>query len=164
MKRLTLLAFIGLFFTLPALLQVSGACDPADIQAALQSQVERIIEDPAAALFEIVQLAAVGLRDCSGEALAYDSVDEGLHPVLGPLSLAQGLHMFTLTTEKAATVEAVTLSDDCGQDLERSIFSLAAGQGAQGAERLVRVESDCDLYLQLRNLREAWTLEIAKVG
>ena len=164
MKRLTLLASIGLFCTLPALLQGANACDPADIQAALQSHLERVIEDPAAALSEILQLAAIGLRDCSGDTYAYDSVDEGLHPALGPLSLSPGLYLFTLTTEKAGIVEAVTLSDECGQDLERSIFNIAAGQAAQGAERLARVESDCDLYLQLRNLRAAWTLEIAKVA
>ena len=164
MKRLALLAFIGLFCTLPALPQDASACDAAGLQTAIESQLESMNDDPAAALSEILQLAAVGLRDCSGDAYAYDSVNEGLHPVLGPLSLAQGLHLFTLTTEKTGIVEAVTLSEECGTDLERSILNIAAGQGAQGAERLVRVESDCDLYLQLRNLRAAWTLEIAKLS
>ena len=163
MKSFFLLALIFAALAAPAPLWADSPCDPADIHEAIDSQLLRIIVDPVGSLSEILQTATHGLRDCSGDAYAYDSVDEGLHPVLGPLSLAQGLHLFTLTTEKTGIVEAVTLSEDCGQDLERSIFSLATGQAAQGAERLVRVESDCDLYLQLRNLREAWTLEIAKV-
>lgn len=161
MKRLTLLAIIGLVFAMPALLQDEGNCDTASLQEAIQTQLNEIEDDPVAVLKEIVGLALGGLFGCSDDRQA-SSGQPGAQPVLGPFALHEGFYIFKLTTDGDARVEAKSL-ESCGKDLNSTIFSISAGQAIYGAENLVQAEADCTVYLEMSKISASWSLEMEKV-
>ncbi len=161
MKRIILLAVLGLICAMPALLQDDGNCDTANLGEAIQTQLQEIEDDPIAALNEIIQLALGGLFDCSDDRQEF-SGQAGAQPVLGPLALHKGFYIVKLTTEGSARVEATSL-ETCGKDLVSIIFNISAGQAINGAENLVQAEDDCTVYLELSKISASWTLEIAKV-
>ena len=100
---------------------------------------------------------------------SFTSEEEGLRPVLGPLSLPAGIYVATLTTEESMSVSRTSLSGDCGSDLEESLFNLACGRGAVGAQSVVIVEKDCEILLEVDNVMfgfgtmEDWVMEIVSV-
>ena len=162
MKRLILLAVIFLVLVSPASLQEE--CDSSAVAAAIQGQLAQLAADPAATLTEIAHLAMQGASDCGDGHHAF-SGDEGYPQALGPMTLPAGLYIFTMTTEGTARLLPYALSEDCGRDLTSSIFSTREGESSRGAQHLVRVESDCELFLQLENmtLEAAWSLDIGRV-
>ena len=163
MKRYILLIALCMTFVIPMTLQAEDECDTDNLKASIQAQLDRFNEEPLAALAEILSLAVHGMRGCSKGNYNFSSATEGLHPVLGPLALEAGIYQFTLTTERAGIVKPTPLTDACGSDLEKSILNISAGQGEIGAESLVVVEGKCQVYLELTNLREDWTLSIEKL-
>lgn len=161
MNHLFLLMVIALLAVTPASLQ--DDCNAASLTEAVQGQLDAMDEDPVSALIEILHLAKQGISDCSE---SYFFSDDGGYPrVLGPMSLAEGIYMFTMTTNGAGRVSPVALSEGCGSDLSATIISISKGAGARGAESLTKVEADCDVFLELSSLTlaEAWTLKIEKV-
>ena len=161
MKRLFLLMVIALLAVMPTSLQED--CSAASLTEAVQVQLDVMDEDPVPVLTEIIRLATQGISACSE---SYSFSDDGGFPrVLGPISLSEGFYMFTMTTNGAGRVSPTALSENCGSDLSSTIINISKGAGARGAESLVTVEADCDVFLQLSNLTvaEAWTLEVAKV-
>lgn len=161
MKRLILLMALALGLAMPAFLQDEGDCNTASLQAAIQTQLHEIDNDPIAALEEIIHLALGRIFDCSSEPPAY-SGRQGSQPVLGPLNLNEGFYIFTLITDGSARVEATSL-EACGKDLDGTIFNISAGESIDGAENLVQAEADCTTYLELSKISAAWTLSIKKV-
>lgn len=161
MKRIILLAVFALFCAMPAFLQDESNCDTASLQAAIQTRLNEIEDDPIAALNEIIQLALGGLLDCSDNRQEFDG-QEGSQPVLGPLALHEGFYIVRLTTEGSARVEATSL-ETCGKDLVSIIFNISAGQAINGAENLIQAEADCTVYLELSKISASWSLDIAKV-
>ncbi len=161
MKRLIALAIIALLFTIPAVLQEVRDCDTDSIHAAMQTQLDALEDDPAAALTEIVWLAVDGLFACSNELPSY-SGRQGAQPVLGPLTLHAGYYVVTLKTDGAARVDATAL-DGCGKDMDSTLFNISAGQAVLGAENLVQIESDCVAYLELSKITAPWSLEMEKI-
>ena len=100
----------------------------------------------------------------SPEALfSFSSDEDGLQPVLGPLTLPAGIYVFTATTDDYMIVKPESLSGDCGRDLKSSIFSISVGEGSQGAQSVVTAESDCSVLLEVDLVSEAWTLDIEHV-
>ncbi len=93
-----------------------------------------------------------------------NSIEMGLQPVLGPLTLTDGVYIFTATTDGFMRVSPQSLSGDCGLDLSVSIFNLSSGEASQGAQSVVEVERDCDVLLEIGNTREYWQLEINKLS
>ena len=91
---------------------------------------------------------------------SFSSNQEGLQPVLGPLSLPAGIYIFTATTDGYMAVSVQSLSDDCGRELSFPIFNLTRSRGADGAQTVVKVEEDCKVLLELSNTSDAWLLDI----
>ena len=100
----------------------------------------------------------------SDGSYSFNSIDDGLQPVLGPLFLSAGVHIFTATTDGYIIVSPTSLSGDCGSDLRYSIFSLSDGEGSDGAQSVVNAESDCNVLLEISNVSEEWTLDIRQVS
>ena len=161
MKRLILLAVLGLACATPALLQDDFQCETASLREAIQTQLNAIEDDPISAFNEIIQLALGGLFGCSDDRQTY-SGQAGAQPVLGPLALHEGFYIVKLTTEGSARVEAVSL-ESCGKDLISILFNTAAGQAINGAENLIQAEADCTVYLEVSKISASWTLEIDRV-
>ncbi len=161
MKRLTLLAVIGLIFTMPVFLQAEANCDTVSLQAAIQTQLNEIEDDPIAVLNEIIHLALGGLFGCSDDRQVF-SGQPGAQPVLGPLPLHEGFYIFRLNTDGSARVEATAL-EACGKDLSSTMFNISAGQAINGAENLVQAEAECTVYLEVSKISASWSLEMEKV-
>ncbi len=94
---------------------------------------------------------------------SFSSVDEGLQPVLGPISLTKGVYIFTATTEDFMIVSPTSLAGDCGSDLKYSIFSISAGDGSNGAQSVVEAEEDCSVLLEVSLVSQRWTLSIKHI-
>ena len=161
MKRLTLLAVIGLAFAMPALLQDEGNCDTASLRSGIQTQLNEIEADPIAVLKEIIDLALGGILDCSDDRQKF-SGQPGAQPVLGPLALHEGFYIFRLKTDGSAKVEATSL-ESCGKDMSSTIFNISAGEAVNGAENLVQAEADCTVYLEISKISASWSLEVEKL-
>ncbi len=91
---------------------------------------------------------------------SFNSDEEGLQPVLGPLMLPAGVYVFTATTDGYMSVSPQSLSGDCGTDLRLSIFTLTRGDGSDGAQSVVEVEKDCEVLFEIGNTSERWMLNI----
>lgn len=161
MKRVTLLAFILLVFAMSAFSQAEGDCDAVSLRTAIQAQLNEIDDDPLSVLSEIIRLALGGLFECVDDTWSFGG-HPGAQPVKGPLTLHEGYYIFTLTTDGSAKVEAKSLND-CGKDMNGTLFSISAGQAIYGAEILVQTEVDCTVYLELSKISASWTLEISKL-
>ena len=101
--------------------------------------------------------------ETSDSDYSFNSGDDGLQPVLGPISLSEGIHIFTATTDGYMIVSPTSLSGDCGSDLRYSIFSFSDGEGSSGAQSVVNAESDCNVLLEVSLADEEWTLDIRQV-
>ena len=102
--------------------------------------------------------------ETSDSDYSFNSTDEGLQPVLGPIFLPAGIYIFTATTDDYMSVRPTSLSGNCGSDLKYSIFSISPGEGSDGAQSVVTAESDCNVLLEIDNIDEEWTLDIEKVS
>ena len=91
---------------------------------------------------------------------SFSSDESGMQPVLGPLTLPAGVYVITATTDGYMTVSPQSLSGDCGSDVRRSIFNLSSGEGGDGAQSVVVIESNCNVLLEIGNTRESWSLDI----
>ena len=100
--------------------------------------------------------------ETSDGSYSFNSNDDGLQPVLGPISLSEGIHVFTATTDGFMIVSLTSLSGDCGSDLRYSISNISAGEGSDGAQSVVQVETDCNVLLEIGNTSKAWTLDIER--
>lgn len=108
--------------------------------------------------------ASDAVPETSGSDYSFNSNDDGLQPVLGPITLSAGIHIFTATTDGYMIVSPTSLSGDCGSDLRYSIFSLSDGEGSDGAQSVVNAESDCNVLLEIGLAGEEWTLGIEKLS
>ncbi len=91
---------------------------------------------------------------------SFNSADAGQQPVLGPLLLAEGIYVFTATTDGYMSVAPQSLSGGCGFDLEIGIFNLWQGEGSDGVQSVVEAEADCQVLLEISNATESWILDI----
>ncbi len=162
MKRSYLLLALSIILLLPVLLlQAETECDVSRLKADIQAQLTALDEDAIGAIRQIISLAVRGLHDCSEETQSF-SGRKGAQPVLGPLALAEGLHVVTMTTEGSARIDSVAV-EGCGKDLDSVVQNFSVGQGIRGAANLVEVESDCVFYLEFSKITADWTLTIEKV-
>lgn len=160
MKRLfCFMVFVAIVWMSPAL-QAQADCDAAKLKEDMQAELDALEENPIGVLESIINLALGGLHDCSDESYTYEGF-EGAQPVLGPLTVSEGLHIITMTTEGGARIDGVAL-EGCGKDLDGVIHNISAGQGIRGAANLVEVESDCVFYLELSKITAPWTLTITR--
>ncbi len=104
--------------------------------------------------------------ETSDSDYSFNSADEGLQPVLGPILLSEGIHIFTATTDGYMFVSPTSLSGNCGRDIDwgLSTIMILAGQGTHGAQSVVDVESDCNVLLEISGATEEWTLDIKKAS
>lgn len=116
-------------------------CPPSGGSAAIDSATDAYTESPDA-LF------------------TFNSDDNGLQPVLGPVSFPVGIYVVTLTTEDYMTVGSEVISGECGGDLSFSLIGVSAGEGTKGAQNVFEVESECSVMFDVGLVDETWTLEI----
>jgi hypothetical protein len=98
---------------------------------------------------------------CAG--LSFTSEEEGMQPVLGPISLPEGLFRVTATTGGYMIAELEVLDGDCeARGMGGMLFLLTAGQGDDGAQELLESQG-CEMLLTIGNTNEAWTLDFEKL-
>ena len=103
--------------------------------------------------------------ETSDSDYSFNSADEGLQPVLGPIFLPAGIYIFTVTTDGYMFVSPTSLSGACEFDFGLlSTIIIRPGQGTHGAQSVVTVESDCNVLLEISNTTEEWTLDIEKAS
>lgn len=100
----------------------------------------------------------------TSDSYSFNSDNEGLQPVLGPISILKGHYIVTATTEGYMIVDSKILSGECGSDLSYSLIGISAGEGAKGAQNVFEVESDCLVLFDVGLSDEDWTLEIERVS
>ena len=160
MRRLLFLITAAAVLLLPASLQAVDGCDAAKLKEDIQAELDALEENPVGAILSIISLATGGLIDCSEDHHSFSDI-AGAQPVLGPLSVSEGLYIITMTTEGSARIDGKAL-DGCGKDLGGVIHNFSVGQGIRGAANLVETESDCVFYLELSKITAPWTLTVEK--
>lgn len=99
---------------------------------------------------------------CSG--YSFNSDDEGMQPVIGPLDFEAGTWIVTYTSKDYGIVELTAIDGDCGgYDSEFTLISVSAGEADRGAEEVLQTPEDCSALIQISNVSEGWTLEFELV-
>ena len=161
MRRILLSLVIAGLFALAASLQASESCDTATLKASLQGQLERLDDEPVAAIMAIIDLALNALHGCAEDNYSFSGT-LGAQPVLGPIPLAEGYYIMAMTTSGGGRIVGTAL-EGCGKDADGTLQSFTESQAMRGAENLFQIEGECTLYLELSKITAPWTLTIDKV-
>jgi hypothetical protein len=144
--------------------QDEPTCDVAEIAASLAVLVDELAEadDPMAALLEIEEATIAARVDCGG--LAFNSDDEGLMPVIGPVEIPEGLYRVTFTVNGMASVDIEAVEGACEVDGFMGLFFSMEMGGVEGAQAIF--ESDgCEALIMFSDvmLADEWTLDFEKL-
>lgn len=139
-------------------------CDAAATADVLIELVEalRTADSPIEALGAIRDAASIAAAACSG--LNFNSDDEGMMPVIGPVEIPEGLYRATLTTDGYFIMELDPLSGKCGEGsrFSNSIYLIMAGTASDGAQVVINSEG-CEALFSISNVNEPWTLSFEKL-
>jgi hypothetical protein len=120
-------------------------------------------DDPVEVMDEITSVIAAAKIECSG--LSFNSDDDGLEAVIGPVDIPEGLYRATATADGFLAVQIEPLEGDCGPTgFGSAIFNLSQGDAVDGAESLL--ESDgCSALIITSNtgFTPLWTLTFEKL-
>lgn len=140
------------------------ACDAAATADVLAELVEalRTAENPIEALGAVRDAASIAAAACSG--LNFNSDDEGLMPVIGPIVIPEGLYRVTVTTDGFYILQLEVLDGLCGEGrmLSPYIFGISMGQASNGAQAVITSEG-CETLLSVSNVTKSWTLGFEKL-
>jgi hypothetical protein len=160
----TILIFILGLFTVLAQDSAYSACDDlaerlTTIQqntAALDASSETLSEEIASLQTELSAL------DSACRGLSFNSDDEGLQPVIGPILLEEGVYRLTFTTDGFGAIDGTMLDGDCEREIN-VIFNEGRGDAEDGAQQVLQLDEDCEFLLEFSNITEDWTFTIEKL-
>ena len=139
-------------------------CDAAATADMLAGLVEalRTADSPIEAIGAVRDAATEAAAACSG--LNFNSDDEGLMPVIGPVEIPEGLYRVTLTTEGYFIMHIDPLSGNCGEGrmFSGSAYNLMAGDAKDGAQVVINSEG-CEALFSISNVTKPWTLSFEKL-
>lgn len=93
--------------------------------------------------------------DATCRGLHFTSAKEGLQPVLGPISLPDGIWKATITTKGFVTVKAEAINGDCDDAL---LFNLFSDQATDGAQVIIKPSGGCEALISISNTSDPWDL------
>lgn len=139
-------------------------CDVAEISESLSVLVAELTEsdDPMLALMALQEATIAARVECGG--LAFNSDDEGMQPVIGPVEIPEGLYRVTFTVNGMASVDIEAVEGDCEVDGFMGLFFSMEMGGVEGAQALF--ESDgCEALIMFSAvmLADEWTLDFEKL-
>jgi hypothetical protein len=155
-----------LIAALPAIAQDAvDFCDEDrydEIADELQLLVDEFRESdtPADALRQIEELVSTVRTECYG--LTFTSEQEGMQPVIGPVSIPEGLYRATATTTGFMIAEVDPLEGQCSARGFGSLFNLSRDTAIDGAQAVFE-SSGCEALIAISNTREPWTLKFEKL-
>lgn len=139
-------------------------CDAAATADVLAELVEalRTAENPIEALGAVRDAASLATAACSG--LSFNSDDEGLMPVIGPIEIPEGVYRVTLVTEGYFIMKVDALDGACGEGTRMSsnAFNVGRDSATNGAE-VVIISEGCEALLSVSNVTKSWTLGFEKL-
>lgn len=139
-------------------------CEAAALADTLAELVEAVreAEDVAGALREVASAAGVAAAACDG--LAFDSEKDGMMPVIGPVTIPEGIYRVTLTTEGYYILGLDVLEGECGQGerFRSSLFLISRGDATDGAQ-VVLNSTGCETLLSISNVTDPWVLDFEKL-
>jgi hypothetical protein len=169
MRKLRFLFMVALVIALLSMTAVvsaqddeSDTCDYATFSDSLTEQIATLAdeEDPAAALRDIQSQIGEFQAACAG--LSFSSEEYGLQPVLGPLTIPEGVYRLTLTTDGAFILSATILGGECDELDYLGLFLIFPGTAAEGAQTVLDT-GECEVLLQISNVSDPWTLTFEKL-
>lgn len=95
------------------------------------------------------------LAECRG--LSFSSDTDGMQPVLGPITLPEGIYRATVTTTGFFIGDIELIDGECESTGFGSVFNLSPGQADAGAQAVIR-SAECRMLFPVENTREPWTL------
>lgn len=161
MKRFVIVVVLGLLIAAVVMAQdveVPEECQAAKVADTLSdfaSQVDKGETDLGAVIDELLALRA-GCDD-----LAWSSDEDGMQPVIGPVTLPEGLYRFAVETDGFMIAELEVIDGDCESKSILGLFNLMQGQG-NGAQQLVE-SSGCETLIIIGNTSDAWTMTAQKL-
>lgn len=95
--------------------------------------------------------------DANCRGLHFNSEEEGMEPLIGPVSFADGLWRVTFTTEGYGAVKIETLGGTCESDYG-VLFNASPGAADKGAQAVFKTSEGCEALIGLENTNEVWDL------
>lgn len=95
--------------------------------------------------------------DATCRGLHFTSDEEGMRPLIGPVSFANGLWRVTFTTTGYGAVKIETLSGTCESDYG-VLFNVSQGAADKGAQSVFKTSEGCEALIGLENTGKPWDL------
>jgi len=170
--------FLLTFFSASALAQDCDAAalssDLADFSAQMQSSTSA-----SAVLDEVTVWLAASQGACANSTqpiqvasepgapkepvLAFSSAQDGNQPVLGPVTIPDGVYRIRLVTDGFFSAELEELEGTCDLSTTFGFFNIMMDAASGGAEVLF-VSSGCEALITTSNVTKAWTLDFYQLG
>lgn len=94
-------------------------------------------------------------------SLTFNSQENGLQAVIGPVSIPSGAYRVTATTNGFFIGQIQTVSGTCNADT-MGLFNLMQGIATLGAETLFTSEN-CQAIISVSNTQQPWTLDFSQI-
>jgi hypothetical protein len=162
-KLLVLITLIGLYAVNCVSVVAQDEEEACDAEAAVTAIIE-IAEDTALEPLDILRAirdaVTQTLVECEG--LAFNSTDDGRQPVLGPITIPEGLWRITVDTPGYFQLSFDVLEGTCeGDGFSQLLFNEFEGE-AINAQTLFTSEG-CEALFTVDNVSEDWELEFEKL-
>lgn len=119
-------------------------------------------DDAAAALDEIAAIISAAKIECSG--LSFNSEDEGMQPLIGPITLPEGMYRATLTIDGMGMVSMESLDGNCGEDQFGLPLFMVMEMGESETQALVDAGGgECLIKFENVTMVDEWTLTFEKL-
>ena len=164
-KRFVIFPFLALFLLSTVVIAQDDDTTECNLDGALQAIADITTSTEEATIDTLAEIdALISEARIACEGFTFSSEEYGLLPVIGPITIPEGIYRATATTPGFFITESTPLSDGCGRDVERSWFILSAGEATEGAQVVIEVESDCELLLEISTATESWLIELERLG
>ena len=160
MKKLILALLIIILMAAPITAQDNPfeiGCDIDAYTTVVASQLKALTEPgndhtlSFAIIGVLTQLVNAACND-----LSFSSAVDGMSPLLGPVNFPAGFYRATLTTDGHGIVKFTDIDGDCGAGF--ALFNISAGQGDDGAQKMMATPEGCTAFIEISNTRNPWTL------
>lgn len=161
-KKFVLFGVIALLITTAAAAQDADPATCPAPDALLASITTLLTESQGMDTLTILDALRTAVSEhtiaCTG--LTFTSDEYGLLPVIGPVTIPEGIYRVTATTAGFLIARLDLLSGEC--DTRGSLFSVSRGEANEGAQAVFN-SSGCEVLISVYNVQEAWTLEFEKL-
>jgi hypothetical protein len=158
---------VGLVVVLMAVFLVGAqadgeSCDAGQIAEDLALLVDEVVvaDDVSAALLAVHEATLAARMACGG--MVFSSAVDGMQPVLGPLTLDEGVYIVTTTTGDYLISETTVLSGECKDYNMGAGYS--SGDASDGAQEVWEIpDGGCSVLINITLVDEEWQMVVEKV-